>query len=150
MNKILSKPFLTSLFIKQNRWHKHSVLGHTLSVTFHAIKSGQFRFIVPALLHDIGKPFVAHQRNPKDVVSGTYSFTNHEEMSWHIIKNCPFISDWTKDIIRHHYLLRDMYLSEQKGLVARGRRVTRRWEKLTPELKKDLEIFLAIDDAGKK
>jgi hypothetical protein len=42
-----------------------------------------------------------------------------------------------------------MYLSEQKGLIARGRRVTKRWEKLTPELKKDLEIFLTIDDAGK-
>lgn len=149
MNKILSKAFLTTLFIKQNRWHKHSVLGHTLKVTFHAIKSGQFRFIVPALLHDIGKPFVAHQRNPKDKLNGHYSFTNHEEMSWHIIKDWPFISEWTKNVVRHHYLIRDMYLSKEKGLVARGRRVGKRWEKVDPELKRDLEYFLFLDDAGK-
>jgi predicted HD phosphohydrolase len=149
MNKIFSKAFLTTLFIKQNRWHNHSVLGHTLKVTFHAIKSGQFKFIIPALLHDIGKPFSAHQRNPKDVVEGTYSFTNHEELSWLIIRKNPFISDWTKDIVRYHYLLRDIYLAEQKGLTARHARVTKRWNKLTPELKKELEAFLLIDDAGK-
>ena len=148
MNAILSKTFLTTLFIKQNRHHKHSVLGHTLKVVYSAIKMKQYRFVIPALFHDFGKPYSAYQ-DDGDKLSGTYSFTNHEEISWHIVKRWNFLSDWSKDIIRHHYLIRDMYLCEQKGKIERLKRIQKRWENLSPELREDLKLFLTIDDAGK-
>lgn len=148
MNAIFSKSFLTTLFIKQNRHHRHSVLGHTFKVTFHAIKSGQFKFIIPALLHDIGKPYSAYQ-DDSDKLVGSYSFTNHEELSWKIVKRWNFLSDWSKDIIRHHYLVRDMYLCEQKNKMDRLKRIQKRWNKLSPELREDLKLFLKIDDMGK-
>ena len=149
LNKIYSKTFLRTLFIKQNHWHRHSVLGHTFKVVFYAIKTKQYKFIAPALFHDIGKPFVASQESPKDIARDTYSFTNHEEMSWYIVKNWPFLSNWTKDIIRYHYLIRDIYLAKEKGKTARYNRIIKRWKKLSPELKKDLDAFLLLDDAGK-
>ena len=148
MNRIISKPFIVTLFVKQNRHHKHSVLGHTLKVAYSAIKMKQYRFIVPALFHDVGKPFSAYQ-DSGDQLEGTYSFTNHEELSWHIVKRWDFLSDWTKNVIRHHYLIRDMYLCKQKGKHARLKRIQKRWDKLSPELKDDLLLFLRIDDAGK-
>jgi predicted HD phosphohydrolase len=148
MNTIFSKPFLITLFLKQNKHHQHSVLGHTLKVTYSAIKMKHYRFIIPALLHDVGKPYSAYQ-DAGDKLDGTYSFTNHEELSWHIVKRWVFLSNWTKDVIRYHYLVRDIYLCEQRGKAARLKRIQKRWDKLSPELREDLKLFLMIDDAGK-
>lgn len=148
MNPILSKSFLMTLFIKQNKHHRHSVLIHTLKVTYTALKKKQYRFVIPSLIHDIGKPFCTYQ-DQNDKLDGTYSFTNHEELSWLIVKRWTFLSEWTKDVIRYHYLVRDMSLCEKKGKTARLNRIQKRWDKLTPELRKDLKLFLAIDDAGK-
>jgi len=148
MNKILSKPFLETLFIKQNHHHKHSVLGHTLKVVYYAFKSKQYKFIIPALLHDIGKPYVAYQ-DEKDKIRNTWSFTNHEEFSWFIIRNWP-VSDYVKSIVRNHYLIRDMYLSEKNNKMKRYNRLLKRWNKLDDNLKKDLEAFAVLDDLAKK
>lgn len=148
MNAIFSKSFLITLFLKQNKHHQHSVLGHTLKVAYSAIKMKHYRFIIPALFHDVGKPYSAYQ-DAGDKLDGTYSFTNHEELSWHIVKRWVFLSDWTKDVIRYHYLVRDMHLCEKRGKVARLKRIQKRWDKLSPELREDLKLFLRIDDAGK-
>lgn len=148
MNKILSKPFLKTLFITQNQHHKHAVLGHTLKVVCYAIKAKQYKFIIPALLHDIGKPYVAYQ-DEKDLVRGTWSFTNHEEFSWYIIRNW-FLPDYAKLIVRNHYLIRDIYLSNIKRKTKRYNRLLKRWNKLDDNLKKDLEAFLILDDLAKQ
>lgn len=148
MNAIWSKPFLTTLFIKQNKHHRHSVFGHTIKVVYSAIRMGQYRFIVPAVLHDIGKPYCAYQ-DSSDLLNGTYSFTNHEELSWLIVKRWRFISEWTKEIIRYHYLVRDMALCKAKGKTARLKRIQKRWNKLSPQMKEELALFIQIDDAGK-
>jgi predicted HD phosphohydrolase len=108
----------------------------------------QYRFIVPALLHDIGKPFCAYQ-DSSDQRIGTYSFTNHEELSWMIVKRWSFLSVWTKEIIRYHYLVRDMHLCEMKGKTARLKRIQKRWDKLSPQMQEDLKLFIQIDDVGK-
>ena len=96
------KNFFITLFFKQNSHHRHSVLIHTLKVFWFSMSYGIFKFCAAALLHDIGKPFVA----TKDEDDYGYSFTNHEEKSYQIIKNWPFISDYTKNIVRYHYLTR--------------------------------------------
>ena len=141
--------FLTTLFIKQNQWHKHSVLGHTLKVTYHTIINKDYKFIIPALLHDIGKPFVAFQ-DEKDKVRGTYSFTDHEEKSYQIIKNWPFLSDWTKDMVRYHYLIRDLQVCIYKGRVERYKSKKEIWDTLPKNIRKDLAKFIKYDDKGKK
>lgn len=148
MNSIVSKPFLTTLFLKQNKHHRHSVLGHTLKVAYSAVKMKHYRFIIPALLHDVGKPFCAYQ-DANDQLHGIYSFTNHEELSWLIVKRWSIFSAWTKDIVRYHYLVRDMYLCETKGKKARLKRIQKRWDKLSPKMQDDLRFFIQIDDAGK-
>ena len=150
MNKILSKNFLKALFIKQNRWHRHAVLGHTLAVTYHAFKAKEYRFIPAALLHDFGKPYSAYA-DEEDIKrgEGELSFTNHEELSYIIIKNWPFVSQWTKLIVRHHYLIRGMAKAKQKGKDAKYRRLKRVWDNLDEERKNDLALFLKFDDLGK-
>lgn len=143
------KAYLMTLFIKQNKYHANGVLLHTLHVTYQAIKAKQYRMIVPALLHDIGKPAVAYQK-PEDVINNEYSFTNHEEAGYQIIKNWFFINDYTKNMVRYHYLLRDMEKSKKKGNFARYRRLVRIFNKLPQDFKKDLGIFLKLDDLGKE
>lgn len=39
LNKIFRKAFFITLFIKQNNWHKFSVLGHTFALVVHATKA---------------------------------------------------------------------------------------------------------------
>ena len=87
-NQFFSKPFLRSLFFMQNKWHQHGVLVHTLRVVYYTLKNREFKMLSAALLHDIGKPSTAFVKDEEDIEFGEYSFTDHEERSYQIIKNC--------------------------------------------------------------
>ena len=115
-NTFFSKEFLKSLFFIQNKWHQHGVLIHTLRVTYNILKAGDFKFFAAGLLHDIGKPFCAYKKDAEDMEFGEYSFSDHEEKSYQIIKNWFFISDYTKQIVRYHYLIRDLIKSKEEDL----------------------------------
>jgi len=147
-NKFFSKPFLNSLFFVQNKWHQHGVLLHTLRVLYNVIKAGDYKFISAAILHDIGKPSTAFKKDEEDIEFNEYSFTDHEERSYQIIKNWPFISDFTKDIVRYHYLIRDIKKSKKEDLVRFAKKQDI-WDSLDEDLKKDLARFLVYDDLGK-
>ncbi|OHD98174.1 MAG: phosphohydrolase [Sulfurimonas sp. RIFCSPHIGHO2_12_FULL_36_9] len=147
-NSIFSRPFLESLFFIQNKWHQHGVLVHTLRVTYYALKAGEFKFFGAALLHDIGKPFSAYKKDEEDIEFGEYSFTDHEERSYEIIKNWSFVSNYTKEIVRYHYLIRDLVKSKKEDLL-RYESKKKIWDTLTPEIKNDLAKFLLFDDLGK-
>jgi len=147
-NNIFSKPFLKSLFFTQNKWHQHGVLVHTLRVLYNVLKAGDYKFIAAALLHDIGKPFVAFKKDEEDYEFNEYSFTDHEERSYQIIKNWFFISEYTKLIVRYHYLIRDIKKSKEEDLVRYAQKVDI-WDSLDDELKEDLAVFLLYDDLGK-
>lgn len=146
MNKLNN--FLITLFIKQNKWHKHSVLGHTIKVLYYVVKDREFKFIIPALLHDIGKPLVAYQ-DEEDKLIGTYSFTDHEEKSYQIIKNWLFLSEWCKTVVRYHYLIRDIKNSLKKNNVKRYNEKLNIWNNLSKDMQEDLEKFMVYDDLGK-
>ena len=147
-NKFFSKPFLKSLFFVQNKWHQHGVLLHTLRVLYNVIKAGDYRFIATAILHDIGKPSTAFKKDEEDIEFNEYSFTDHEERSYQIIKNWTFISDFTKNIVRYHYLIRDIKKSKKEDL-SRFAKKQDIWDSLDENLKEDLAIFLVYDDLGK-
>ena len=147
-NKILSKPFLDSLFFTQNKWHQHGVLVHTLRVTYEALKAGDWKFFAAGLLHDIGKPFTAFKKDAEDYEFNEWSFTDHEERSYQIIKNWPFISDYTKQIVRYHYLIRDIKKSKTEDY-ERYLEKKAIWDSLDEQMHKDLERFLLYDDRGK-
>ncbi|WP_373001404.1 HD domain-containing protein [Sulfurimonas sp.] len=147
-NKILSIPFLKSLFLIQNEWHQHGVFLHTLRVTYYTLKAKDFKLIPAALLHDIGKPFSAFKKDEDDIIYGEYSFTDHEEVSYQIIKKWPFISEYTKDIVRYHYLIRDIKKSKKENY-ARYEIKKAIWESLSDEMHEELERFLLYDDLGK-
>ena len=105
--------------------------------------------MVPAaLLHDIGKPFTAYRKDAEDREYGEYSFTDHEEMSYQIIKNWPFLSDYTKNLVRYHYLIRDLEKSKKEDLPRYAKKYAI-WEKLDQDFKEDLARFMMYDDAGK-
>ena len=146
-NNFFSKPYLMSLLFIQNNWHQHGVLLHTFRVLYNCLKAGEFRFIVAALLHDIGKPSVAYQKD-EDIEFGEYSFTDHEERSYQIIKNWFFISDYTKCIVRYHYLIRDIKKSKTED-IKRYENKKKIWESLSQNIQEDLAIFLIFDDLGK-
>ena len=57
----------------QNRFHKHDVYGHTLSVV--DATRGDALVRLGALLHDVGKP---RARQPREGAPGEYSFFKHE------------------------------------------------------------------------
>jgi tRNA nucleotidyltransferase (CCA-adding enzyme) len=57
----------------QNRFHKHDVFGHTLSVVDATESDPVGR--LGALLHDVGKP---RARQPREGAPGEYSFFKHE------------------------------------------------------------------------
>jgi len=141
------KNIFVTTFIKQNKWHKHSVLIHTLKVSYVCLKNNRYDLFTTALLHDIGKPLVAFQ-DEKDIILDTYSFTNHEEKSYQIIKNIPFISTRTKTLVRYHYLIRDIVLKKKKGNLDWINK-QKIWDSLDNITKKDLEVFLKFDDLGK-
>ena len=141
------KSIFITAFWRQNGWHQHGVLIHSLRVTCNIIRAGDYKMIAAGLLHDIGKPFVAYQK-PKDIEHNQYSFTDHEERSYQIIKNWPFLSDYTKDMVRYHYLIRDMALGYIKN---NGRFEVKAqiYNSLSRDMKRDLQKFLSYDDSGK-
>jgi len=147
-NSIFSIPFVRSLFWIQNKWHQHGIFVHTLRVTYYTLRAGEFKMFMAALLHDIGKPSTAYVEDEEDLQYGEYSFTDHEERSYQIIKNCPFISQYTKNLVRYHYLIRDMKKSAKKDLV-RYKAKKKIWDTLNTEIHEDLKLFLEFDDAGK-
>lgn len=147
-NKIWSKPFLSSLFLTQNKWHQHGVLVHTLRVTYYCIKASEWRMVAAGLLHDVGKPFTAFKKDKEDFEFHEWSFTNHEERSYQIIKHWPFVSEYTKKLVRYHYLIRDIKKSKKENLKRYAQKVAI-WDTLDEELQEDLYRFLSYDDAGK-
>lgn len=148
MKRYKKKAFWATLFIKQNRWHKHSVLIHTLKVTYQLIKHKRYDMVAAGLLHDVAKPLSAHQ-NGKDLRTGEYSFTNHEAMGYHVIKNWP-ISERTKILVRYHYLIRGMSKAKERNQPGKYARQKRIWDNLDEQMKDDLRVFLKCDDLGKK
>lgn len=148
-NSLYSRAFWETLILKQNKWHRHGVLIHTFKVVYQVLKAKDYRFLATAFFHDLGKPIVAF-RDEEDIITREYSFRNHEEKSYQIVKNWPFLSPWSKDMIRFHYLIRDRMNSKKKGHLKRLARLDAAWDKLSPEFIKDLEQFLIYDDRGKK
>ena len=147
-NKIFSKPFLDSLFFTQNKWHQHGVLLHTLLVLYYTLKHGDFKMLAAALLHDIGKPFVAFKKDQEDWDFHEWSFTDHEEKSYQLIKKWPFLSDYTKNLVRYHYLIRDIKKSKKEDLKRYAQKKAI-WDRLDDDFKDDLYRFLKYDDLGK-
>lgn len=147
-NKIWSRAFLSSLFIIQNKWHAHGVLVHTLRVAYYCLKAGDFKMFGAGLLHDVGKPFTAFKKDREDYEFSEWSFTDHEERSYQIIKNWPFISRYTKELVRYHYLIRDIKKSKTENL-ERYAQKSAIWETLDEKMHEDLYCFLSHDDAGK-
>jgi len=147
-NKVFSKPFLSSLFFIQNKWHQHGVFVHTLRVTYCIVRARDFRFFAAGLLHDVGKPFTALKKDAEDYEFREWSFTDHEERSYEIIKNWPFVSEYTKKIVRYHYLIRDIRKSKKENLERYAKKCAI-WDTLDEKMKADLEVFLMHDDAGK-
>ena len=132
----------------QNKWHQHGILVHTLRVTYYTLKAGQFRMFMAALLHDVGKPFTAFVKDEEDEIYGEYSFTDHEERSYQIIKNWPCISEYTKNLVRYHYLIRDIKKSATEN-PPRYAEKTKIWDSLDENMHEELRIFLEFDDLGK-
>ena len=147
------KAFWTTMLWHQNKHHKHSVIVHTLKVTYHLLRKGHYKMLMAGLLHDWGKPISAYQ-DEKDIREGgvDYSFTNHEELGYHMIKNWPtwLVSDYTKELVRHHYLIRAMGKARKKCDLHKLLRLKRTWNKLDDNFKEDLAKFLVCDDLGKK
>jgi len=149
LNRIFRKEFFITLFIKQNKWHRYSVLGHTLMLVYYATKAKQYKMITAGFLHDIGKPIVAYQ-GENDKLTGQYSFTHHEEISYQLIKRVPFISDYSKALVRYHFLIRGMEISKRKGYDGRYRRMKRIYDGLEEEFVADLKLFIEFDDRAKR
>jgi len=147
LSRILRKEFFITLFWKQNKHHKHGVLVHTLAVMYYVAKRGHYRMLPAALLHDIAKPVIAFQ-DSNDVKTGQYSFWNHEELSYQIIKHWP-LSSYTKSLVRYHYLLRGMQKAVQRDQIKKYKRLERIYHRLDAPFKKELDYFLACDDQGK-
>ena len=148
-NSFISKAFWETLIFKQNKWHRHGVFIHTLKVVYQVVKAKDYKFLSTAFFHDLGKPIVAF-RDKEDMITGEYSFRDHEEKSYQIVKNWPFLSSWSKDMIRYHYLIRDRSNCKKKGNFKRLTRLEEIWGTLSPEFIIDLEQFLIYDDKGKK
>jgi CRISPR/Cas system-associated endonuclease Cas3-HD len=117
-------------------------------LVYHAIKAKEYKMIAAGFLHDIGKPLVAYQ-GENDKLTGQYSFTHHEEISYQLIRKVPFISDYTKKLVRYHFLIRGMEISKRKGYEGRYRRMKRIYDGLEPDFIEDLNIFIEFDDKAK-
>jgi hypothetical protein len=137
-----------TLFIKQNNWHRYGVFIHTWMVVYHALRAKEYKMITAGFLHDIAKPLVAY-RDEEDKITGEYSFTNHEELSYQVIKNWFFISEYTKRLVRYHFLIRGMEISQKKGQAGRYNRMKRIYDNLDKDFVEDLKRFLKYDDLAK-
>jgi len=122
-------------------------LMHTLEVAYHVLKHKDYKFFLVALLHDIGKPFVAYQKQ-EDVDTKEWSFTDHEEYSYQIIKDWKFVSDETKKLVRYHYLIRDIKKHKTKN-PKRSQEKQEIWDSLDEVMHKDLKTFQKYDDLAK-
>ncbi len=147
-NSFFSKPYLKSLFLVQNKWHQHGVLVHTCRVVYYTLKAAQFKMLVAAIFHDIGKPSTAFVKDDEDREFNEYSFTDHEERSYQIIKNWFFLNTYTKEMVRYHYLIRDIKKSydEDRPRYEKKKKI---WDTLSSQMHADLAIFLSFDDMGK-
>ena len=146
-NTLFTKPFLTTLLWKQNGHHKHGVFLHTMRVVYYTLINGDIKMIAAALLHDIGKPLVAYQKE-EDIALKEYSFTDHEEKSYQVIKNWCCVSDYTKTLVRWHYLIRDISKHRVKD-PKRYEEKKKIWDGLSPAMQTDLKQFLKYDDLAK-
>lgn len=146
--RILKKEFFITLLSKQNKWHKYGVLKHTIAVAFHAFKAKKYRMIPAAFLHDVGKPFVAFQTE-KDKITKEYSFHNHEEISYHIIKKWK-VSSYTKKLVRYHYLIRGMQKAQEKNDIGKYNRMKRIFDSLEESFVEELKLFMYFDDLAKE
>lgn len=147
-NRILRREFFITLFLKQNNHHKYGVLLHSFSLAYHAFKNQRYDMLLAAFLHDIGKPFIAYQ-NSEDKATNEYSFTNHEEISYQIIKNWK-ISDYTKKLVRYHYLIRGMKKAQKRDQWSKYLRMKKRFDSLDSKFVEELKIFMKFDDLAKK
>lgn len=157
-NKVSLLNKLIVIFWKQNSWHKHGVLIHTIKVIFYIIKNRKYKMIPAWILHDIWKPLVATKDNTIEL---SFSFTGHEEKSYQIIKDIPFISDYTKNLVRWHYLIRGIKKAKEKSMSKEKskkeryfwkdehQRQSEIYKNLNENFKKDLSLFLKCDDLGK-
>jgi len=112
------------------------------------MKNGDFKFFMASLLHDVGKPSTAFKKDAEDIEFDEYSFTDHEERSYQMIKNLPFISQYTKNIVRYHYLIRDIKKSKTEDIKRYNDKI-KIWNSLSDEMHEDLRRFLIYDDLGK-
>lgn len=147
-SRILRKEFFITLFFKQNNHHKYGVLLHTFSLAYHAYKDKRYDMIPAAFLHDIGKPIIAYQ-DDEDKISKEYSFNNHEEISYQIIKNWK-ISNYTKNLVRYHYLIRGMKKAQKRNQISKYNRMKRKYDSLDSQFIKELKTFMRFDDLAKK
>jgi|SaaInlV_120m_DNA_4_1040238.scaffolds.fasta_scaffold60479_1 hypothetical protein len=153
----IKQKLITTIW-KQNEHHKHGVFMHTLKVTWWIIKDRNFKMFAAWLLHDIWKPFVSTRDGTEKL---SYSFHFHEEESYQIIKNWPIISDYTKRLVRDHYLIRWRGKAKEKSIDMKRTKKDRefrndvyieqenRWSEHSEEFKNDLILFLRYDDYGK-
>ena len=145
---MFDKTFWITLFWKQNKYHVHGVFVHTMRVLYNVIKYRDYKFIAAAIFHDIGKPFSAYQKE-EDIINKEYSFTDHEEYSYQIVKNWFFLSNWTKDVIRYHYIIRDIKKCKKKNDLKRLEKKETIFKTFDENFIQDLEKFLIYDDLGK-
>lgn len=145
----MRKEFFITLFLKQNNHHRYGVLGHTLKLFWLVLKDSHYNMLAAALLHDIGKPLIAYQ-DEKDKTTGEYSFHNHEELSYQLIKSWKNISPTTKFLVRFHYMIRGMQKAKEKNQLGKYNRMQRMWDKLTNEEKEKIALFMRYDDMAKK
>ena len=146
-NTLFTKPFLKTFLWKQNKYHRHGVFLHTMRVVYYALINGDLKMLPAGLLHDVGKPLVAYQKE-EDVAFKEYSFTDHEEKSYKVIENWSFVSDYTKQLVRYHYLIRDIDKHKLKD-PERNKEKKAIWDGLSHEIQEDLMTFLKYDDLGK-
>lgn len=126
-------------------------------VFWYALLSSRRRFFLAALLHDVGKPFVA----TLDEDGHDYSFTNHEEKSYQIIKQIPFISNYTKNLVRYHYIRRRIVKDSKKlregknssngDLITQEsvNKMINTYNSFPKEFQRDLRMFQKLDDKAK-
>ena len=148
LKRVFRKEFFITLFLKQNKHHRFGVLLHSLALVYHTTRHKQYKMIPSAFLHDIGKPIITFQ-DEKNKITGEYSFYNHEELSYQVIKSWKILT-YTKNLVRYHYLIRGMYKAKERNQIGKYKRMKRSYDKLDSSFINDLELFMKFDDLAKK